>query len=112
MTSRWWRSLATTTLLAGLGRTNFVLGTGDASITVGGIVDTITFQNGSAGGTTTIAGFGVGTDHLHLAGYGSDAVAALQEQTSSGYGGSHLTLSDGTQIVLAGVQSVTANVFV
>jgi hypothetical protein len=101
------------TMIAGLGHTNFIVGTGNNAITLGGVADVITFQNGSAGGLTTISGFRPGTDGLRLAGYGAGAsAAAVQGQTSDGGGGSLLSLGDGTRIDLAGIPQVTQSAFV
>ena len=100
-------------MIAGAGVSNFVVGTGNDMITAGGTMSLITFQHGSAGGLDTISGFRLGTDGLHLAGYGStEAVMALLAQTSDSHGGSLLALSDGTRIDLAGIGQVTASAFV
>ena len=99
-------------MIASAGRTNFVVGTGDAAIMVGGSADVVTVQNGYAGGLNTITGFRVGIDDLQLVGYASNEVAqAVSAQASDGQGGCLLSLSDRTRIDLAGIQHAAQAMF-
>ena len=59
--------------------------------------DTYIVTFGQAGGHDVISGFRPGTDHLVFSGYGA---APLVEQIGAG---TLIALSDGTQILLAGV---------
>ena len=59
--------------------------------------DTYIVTYGQAGGHDVISGFRPGTDHLVFSGYGA---APLVEQIGAG---ASIALSDGTQILLAGV---------
>jgi subtilisin family serine protease len=100
------------TMTAGAGHSRIVVGTGDSAITLRGIADIVTFQNGAAGGLATVSGFRLGIDALHLAGYPrATAASALLAQASDGFGGSLLSLSDGTRIDMVGVAPVGASAF-
>ena len=77
------------TIQAGAGNATLFLGSGGASL--------LGFTAGSTGGTDTISGFRVGTDHLGLSGYARPASVTAQA------GSTIVGLSDGTRIVLLGV---------
>ena len=74
------------------------LGRGDAAVFGGASPDTYIVTFGQAGGHDVISGFRPGTDHLVFPGYGG--AAPLVEQIAAG---TLIALSDGTQILLAGV---------
>ncbi len=97
----------------GLGADTFVGGSGGASVQVGsgnaqlylgtGAAQTLSFTAGRTGGSDTVTGFRVGTDHLRLAGYADGpSVAARGSATTIG-------LADGTSIVLEGVSVRTVD---
>ena len=105
--------------LVGLGSGSdvFFAGTGSSTVVAGVGPDVLAFVNGKSGGSETIVGFKMGTDHLSLQGYGSGAnQAALQsatttQGTASAPASTTLTLSDSTKIIFAGVSSVDQRVF-
>jgi hypothetical protein len=95
------------TLMAGSGADVFILGggndrvvfgSGSASVTGGAGAETYVF-NAGGGGKDTISGFKQGTDSLVFQGFAGNAVAS---GTIVG-GSTLLSLSDGTQIDIAGV---------
>jgi subtilisin family serine protease len=99
-------------MTAGAGRTSFTVGTGNDTITDGGIADVITVVEGHAGGLDLINNFRVGIDDLNLVGYSaSTASSAIASQKLDAKGGTLLSLSDGTRIDLAGLVHVTSSVF-
>ncbi len=73
-------------------------GTGEAAITEAGYGNAVTydFVSGHGGGNDTIVGFRVGTDHMMFQG-------VSVESTSETGGSTLMTLTDGTQLTLAGV---------
>jgi subtilisin family serine protease len=82
------------------------------TITLGGAADLIAIQAGGTGGLDVIQGFRIGTDHLDLLGYASNAATmALQTQTSDGTSGTLLSLSDGTRLDIAGISHLTQSAF-
>jgi hypothetical protein len=74
-------------------------GAGSATVTSGAGQSLYTFVAGQGGGTDVIDNFAIGTDELVFEGYGGNAI---QSQSVAG-GSLHLTLQDGTQIVLSNV---------
>jgi subtilisin family serine protease len=99
-------------MVAGAGRTGFTVGTGNDTLTDGGIADMITVIKGHAGGLDVIDNFRVGTDQLILSGFSPAAAAnVIAGQVSDGSGGSLLFLPDGTRIDLAGLAHATSAVF-
>jgi len=99
-------------VLLGHGNDSFVGGTGAATVQAGsgnqtlylghGAPALLDFAQGLTGGSDTVSGFRVGTDHLHLAGYAGDpTLAAIGSGTVLG-------LSDGTRITLLGVATDSA----
>lgn len=83
------------TIQVGVGNAALYLGTSGASL--------INFTLGTAGGTDTISGFRVGTDHLRLNGYAKTATPTV---TTAG-GSTTVSLTDGTKIVLNGITNNT-----
>ena len=99
-------------MTAGQGRTTFIVGTGNDSITVGGVADIIQIQAGAAGGLDTISGFRIGTDFLRLIGFASSmAAAAVASETPDGFGGTMVRLSDNTRLDLLGLSAVGKTAF-
>ena len=102
--------------LIGLGSGSDVVfaGTGSSTVIAGQGTDIFAFTNGQAGGSETIFGFKLGTDQLSLQGYASGelqrdlASAVTKTDPTSGVASTTLTLSDHTQITLAGVTSASA----
>ena len=90
---------------AGVGNDLLVFARGNATAAGGGGVDVFRFADAyTAGNTVTITDFAVGTDKLQLAGYtgaGTDVDGVVSNTTDSG--GTTLTLSDGTRIVMTNV---------
>lgn len=75
-----------------------IAGSGAASVTGGSGPDVYGFIDGHAGGSVVITGFNA-TDTMAFGGYGGDPI------TSEGvlHGSDLITLSDGTVILVAGV---------
>ena len=105
--------------LVGLGSGSdvFFAGTGSSTVVAGAGPDILAFVNGKSGGSETIVGFKMGTDHLSLQGYGSGAnqaallSATTTQGTASAPASTTLTLSDSTKITFAGVTSVDQKLF-
>ncbi len=108
------------TLVAGAGNMGFTegngaataqFGSGHATVTGGTGVDVYSLISGSSTGSGVINGFKVGTDHLHLVGFGpSEAQNALANETVSG-GSTTLGFTGGEHIILNGVTGLTAASF-
>jgi len=99
-------------MTAGLGKTTFVLGTGNDAVTTGGAADVIRLIFGQSGGFDTIQGFRLGTDRLNLVGYSANAAAtALSQAASDGRGGTLFTFADSTRVDLLGIAHPTSGIF-
>jgi plastocyanin len=95
----------------GSGTDVYVAGSASASVYAGSGVGLLAFFDGIAGGSTTVSGFTAGKDFLTLQGYAAGAAqAALQGEKIAG-GNTTISLSDGTQIVLVGVNGLSAASF-
>jgi len=96
--------LGADTFVGGSGGASVQMGSGDAQLYLGtGAAQTLSFTAGRTGGSDTVTGFRVGTDHLRLAGYADGpSVAARGSATTIG-------LADGTSIVLEGVSVRTVD---
>lgn len=96
--------LGADTFVGGGGGASVQMGSGDAQLYLGtGAAQTLSFTAGRTGGSDTVTGFRVGTDHLRLAGYANGpSVAARGSATTIG-------LADGTSIVLEGVSVRTVD---
>ena len=101
----------TDSISLGLGQDTFAGGTGGGVVQLGagsatlylgaGAATVIAATSGSTGGTDTISGFRVGTDHLRLTGYAKPATLTASGSSTT------LGLVDGTRIVLSGVGVTT-----
>ena len=99
-------------MTAGAGKTTFIVGTGNSSITLGGTADIIQIQSGQAGGLDTVTGFKPGVDDLHLVNFAASAeTSAINTDKSDGHGGTLLAFSDNTRIDLLGVAKVSSSYF-
>jgi len=96
--------LGADTFVGGSGGASVQMGSGDAQLYLGtGAAQTLSFTAGRTGGSDTVTGFRVGTDHLRLAGYANGpSVAARGSATTIG-------LADGTSIVLEWVSVRTVD---
>ena len=92
-------------IVGGAGGDYIQAGSGDATVFAGAGSDLLAVVNGQAGGSVTVSGFRVGTDHLAARGYGS----APQQATAGG--NTVLTFSDNTRVTLLGVASVPESAF-
>jgi hypothetical protein len=80
-------------------------------VTAGSGTDVFDLIQGSAG-STTISGFNVSLDHIHLSGYANNAVATALAGERVIAGNTVLSLSDGTAITLVGgVNGLNATTF-
>lgn len=94
------------------GQTSATLRSGNTVVNMGGSVtiaegtgvDLYNFHYGVNPGTSSISGFRVGTDHLHLTGYPANAASI-----SNRSGGTVVSLSDGNRITLSGVHATAAS---
>jgi hypothetical protein len=94
-------------IFGGADGSTFVAGSGTANIVSGnGGANTFSFINGQAGGTEIIWGFRAGTDHLSLQGYGANELADAINGAQSYGPGTHIGLSDGTQIIFGDIASL------
>ncbi len=94
--------LGADTFAGGAGGGTVQLGAGNATLYLGtGAASVIAVASGGAGGTDTVSGFRVGTDHLRASGYAGAATL-----TSSGHS-TTVGLADGTRIVLSDVSATT-----
>ena len=91
-------------IVEGSGNDTVVFGSGATKVSGGTGTELYTFINGQAGGTDVISNFKVGVDQVNLFGYGT---AAVQQQASGG--GTLLSLTDHTSILLAGVTQLSPN---
>lgn len=104
----------TATLTLKGGSTTATFGSGGALVNVGGTgtftggsgVELYNFIKDSLLDKVTINNFTVGTDHLHLTGYGATATAGVSTITD-GSAGVSIALADGSSISLAGVHTTT-----
>ncbi len=96
----------------GAGSETFFAGSGHATVIGGSGADLYAFQNG-LGGTETIFGFDAAKgDRIDLVGFGAgEASSDLAGAAVSG-AGTTLTLSDHTQVTLAGVTGLNSSAFV
>jgi hypothetical protein len=86
--------------ILGSGADTVIGGSGASTITAGTGSDVFTFIAGHSGGTEYIIGFNA-KDNLAFGGYGYTAGSLPTENVTTA--GDKLTLSDGTQIVFAGI---------
>ena len=99
------------TLIGGSGTTALVA-SAEPDLLVGGTGLTLfQFIAGRTGGADTISGFDPTHDFVKLAGYAVPTATVLQNATISG-GAATIALSDGTQIVFAGVTQLNAASFI
>ncbi|MCB8875728.1 hypothetical protein [Acidisoma silvae] len=84
----------------GSGADSVIGGSGASTVTAGSGKDVFGFVNGHAGGTEVIIGFN-SSDNLAFGGYGYSANNLPTETVTSA--GDVMTLTDGTQILFAGV---------
>lgn len=89
------------TLWGGTGNDTFVVGNGKNVLATGGGADKFIFDMGQTGGTDAVIGFVSGQDVLALHGY------AAAPQITFAYGSCIVNLTDGTQVVLFGVTSLS-----
>jgi hypothetical protein len=95
------------------GTTTATLGSGGATVNVAGKdtftcgrgVETFNFTNDASIDTAVINSFAVGTDHLHLNGYGSGTTAGASITNTTG--GVSIRLTDGSSIRLNGIATNT-----
>ncbi len=92
------------TVVAGAGTATVQAGAGSAALYLGGPgggggATLLSLAAGTAGGSDTVSGFRVGTDHLHLSGY-----AGAPTVTTTG-GNTTLALTDGSRVTLLGVSA-------
>ena len=92
-------------ILGGAGGNYIQAGAGSATVFTGAGADLLAVVAGQAGGSVTVSGFRVGTDHVAARGY-----ATAPTQTSAG-GNTVLAFSDHTQVTLLGVASLPASAF-
>ncbi len=93
-------------ILGGAGGNYIQAGAGAATVFTGAGADLLAVVSGQAGGSVTVSGFRVGTDHVAARGY-----AIGPTQTSAG-GSTVLEFSDHTRVTLPGVASLPASAFV
>ena len=87
------------TISGGVGNDTFLGGAGAAQLLGGEGADVFSFTNGLAGGAVTVSGFNTGADQIDLHGYSGYENALVG-------GNEVLSLSDGTTITLAGINSM------
>ena len=95
------------------GTTTATLGSGGATVNVAGKdtftcgrgVETFNFTNDASIDTAVINSFAVGTDHLHLNGYGSGTTTGASITNTTG--GVSIRLTDGSSIRLNGIATNT-----
>ena len=92
---------------AGTGNDILQAGSGRDVMIAGMGADVFAFAAGS-GGTTTVAGFKEGVDHIALLNFGQAAVDAAVSAATAGAGGVSLTLFDATRITIVGVSKFSA----
>ncbi len=86
-------------------------GGGNATVTAGAGAAVFAVVDGQAGGRLVINGFDPGQDRLLLSGYGPGAQAAALSGAVRTAGGVSFGLSDGTEVTLAGVTTLTGAAF-
>ncbi len=93
-------------ILGGAGGTYVQAGAGSATVFTGAGADLLAVVAGQAGGSVTVSGFRVGTDHIAARGYATGP-------TEAAAGGSTvLEFSDHTRVTLLGVAALPAAAFV
>ena len=90
-----------TTVAGGPGWMELVLGSGSTTVNEGGGPTTYEVVKGAAGGVDLIHGFNAKTDHISLYGY-----QPSETHVATAGGMTTLSLSDGTKIELAGINSL------
>ena len=95
----------------GAGREVVFAGSGASTVIGGTGVDTYAVTKGAAGGSQTILGFKLGTDHVSLQGYGNTEASQALANASSAGGSTTVTLSDATRITFAGLNGIDGRVF-
>ncbi|MBN9511412.1 MAG: hypothetical protein J0I21_20180, partial [Alphaproteobacteria bacterium] len=99
--STFWGGTGAATVGGGTGALDVIAGPGLLDIMGEGGAKELALTAGKAGGTILLPGFRVGTDRIALQGYGvAEAALALAGAAALSGGGSALTLSDGTKLVL------------
>jgi hypothetical protein len=99
--STFWGGSGAATVGGGAGALDVIAGPGLLDIMGDGGAKELALTAGKAGGTILLPGFRVGTDRIALQGYGAaEAALALAGAAALSGGGSALTLSDGTKLIL------------
>lgn len=96
----------------GSGDETFFAGSGSATLAGGAGRDLFVVSNGAAGRTVTIADFTAGQDRVSLQGYAANAIPAALATARTAGGATTVSLTDGTQVVFAGVGNLAASSFV
>jgi len=92
----------------GVGNDYFLVGSGNETLTGNGGTDAYVFLAGAAPRTDTVTDFNAASDLIILFNYGSNAPAAALSSAVVAGGGTTVTLSDGTSIILPGVTNLTS----
>jgi hypothetical protein len=82
------------------GSNSVIFGSRSTTVLGGGGTDLYRFVAGQGGGTDLISNFRIGFDKLSLEGFAADPI----QSQSAGAAGLTLSLADGTQVTLAGIQ--------
>lgn len=101
-----------TQITGGAGNDVIFAGLGRETLAGGGGADLFAFAAGRGGGTDVIADFNAAAgDRVTLQGYGANAAGQALAGASVGAGGTTVSLTDGTQILFAGVTNLSASNF-